>query len=85
MVWHKQEVTLSPSQVLRCFKAVTKTTPHRFLQRLRVNYAAEQLSRTAKPIVFIAQESGFQSLRGLDVAVRSHYGVSPTQLRHIGS
>lgn len=79
------EVALSPSQLLRCFKAVTNSTPHKYLQRLRLDYTVEQLSRTAKPIEIIARESGFQSTRGLEMAVRQRYGVSPSELRGIRS
>lgn len=80
-----REVALSPAQLLRCFLRTKKTSPHRYLVRLRLEFAIGQLSRTAKSIDVVAQESGFRSLRGFEMALRSHYGVSPSQVRRLAS
>ncbi len=78
-----REVNRSPAQLLRCFLRAKEISPHRYLVRLRLEFAIDELSRTAKSIDLVAQESGFRSLRGFEMAMRSHYGVSPSQVRSL--
>jgi AraC-like DNA-binding protein len=71
-------VGLSPFHFLRVFKLTYGTTPHRYLQCLRVERAAEALrQRHSASITDIALSHGFASQSHLTSVMRAQLGVTP--------
>ncbi|HEX7798305.1 MAG TPA: AraC family transcriptional regulator [Vicinamibacterales bacterium] len=79
-----KEAHLSPFHFLRTFEAVTGTTPHRYMRRMRLRAAAVRLSSSETKIVDVAFESGFGDVSNFNRAFRAEFGVTPTtyRLRH---
>src|SRR5262245_6460467 len=76
------EVGLSPHHFARLFKATYGTTPHQYVQTLRIDAAVEALLRNhAVPIAQIALACGFASQSHLTELMRRRLGVTPSALR----
>lgn len=71
----------SPYHFLRVFRAVTGTTPHRYLVGARLRLAARLLLDTERPITDIAYEVGFQDLSNFVRTFHRDIGVSPRAYR----
>jgi len=77
-----QEVGLSPQHFARLFKATYGTTPHRYVQTLRIEAAvAALLQDPAVPIVQVALACGFASHSHMAELMRRRLGVRPSALR----
>ena len=72
---------LSPSQFGRVFKAVYGETPHRYLQRRRVERAMTLLRQTDRPVTDIAWDVGFASLGTFSRTFATIVGCYPTEFR----
>ena len=72
---------LSPSRFGRVFKEVYGETPHRYLQRRRVERAQTLLRQTDRPITDIAWDVGFASLGTFSRTFRTVVGCSPSEFR----
>ena len=72
---------LSPSQFGRVFKQVYGETPHRYLQRRRIERAMTLLRQTDRPITDIAWDTGFASLGTFSATFSRIVGLSPTAFR----
>lgn len=72
---------LSASQFARVFKSVYGETPHRYLQRRRVERAMTLLRQTDRRITDIAWDVGFASLGTFGRTFTSIVGCSPTEFR----
>jgi len=72
---------LSASQFGRVFKAVYGETPHRYLQRRRVERAMTLLRQTGRPVTDIAWDVGFASLGTFSRTFATIVGSSPTEFR----
>jgi AraC-like DNA-binding protein len=72
---------LSASQFGRVFKQVYGETPHRYLQRRRVERAMTLLRQTDRPVTDIAWDVGFASLGTFSRTFATVVGCSPTQFR----
>ena len=72
---------LSASQFGRVFKDVYGETPHRYLQRRRVERAMTLLRQTDRPITDIAWDVGFASLGTFSRTFSTIVGSSPTEFR----
>jgi AraC family transcriptional regulator len=80
-----QEVGLSPYHFLRAFKATFGTTPHRYVQRRRMEAAAAALQRQgSRSVADIALEHGFASQAHMTHLMRRHLGVTPGVLKRRG-
>jgi AraC-like DNA-binding protein len=79
-----KEADLSPFYFLRTFEAVTGTTPHQYMRRMKLRAAAVRLSSSETRIVDVALESGFGDVSNFNRAFRAEFGVTPTtyRLRH---
>lgn len=75
------EVSLSRYHFLRVFSQQTGETPHRYLTRLRVERACDELRRTAKSMTQIASRCGFAGNSQLAKAFRREIGLSPSAYR----
>ena len=72
---------LSASQFGRVFKDVYGETPHRYLQRRRVERAMTLLRQTDRPITDVAWDVGFASLGTFSRTFSNIVGCSPTEFR----
>ena len=72
---------LSPSQFGRVFKQVYGETPHRYLQRRRVERAMTLLRQTDRPVTDVAWDVGFASLGTFSRTFAAVVGCSPSEFR----
>jgi AraC family transcriptional regulator len=64
------------------FKASFGTTPHRYVQRRRLEAAVAALQRQgARSIADIALDHGFASQAHMTDLMRRHFGVTPRAVR----
>ena len=66
---------------LKQFKRGVGMTPHAWLLRLRLEQACGLLSRSALPIIDVAQAVGFYDQSHFNRAFRHAYGVAPSRFR----
>jgi AraC-like DNA-binding protein len=78
-------VHTSEAHFIRTFKATFGETPHRYLQRRRVERAMYLLRETGLSVTDICLEVGFTSLGTFSRTFRDIVGVSPTEYRRNGS
>src|ERR1700761_4543017 len=72
---------VSPAHFSRQFRATFGETPHRYLQRRRVERAMEWLRDTDRPVTEICLDVGFASLGTFSRTFRAVVGESPTRYR----
>lgn len=72
---------LSASQFGRVFKDVYGETPHRYLQRRRVERAMTLLRQTDRPVTEVAFDVGFASLGTFSATFSRIVGHSPSEHR----
>ncbi len=72
---------VSPAHFIREFRAAFGETPHRYLQRRRVERAMFLLRATDRPVTEICLDVGFTSLGTFSRTFRSVVGDSPTAYR----
>ena len=72
---------VSPAHFSRQFRATFGETPHRYLQRRRVERAMELLRETALPVTEICFDVGFNSLGTFSRTFRQVVGESPSSYR----
>ncbi len=75
---------VSPAHFIRTFRATFGETPHRYLQRRRVERAMFLLRHNARPITEICWEVGFASLGTFSRTFRDIVGESPSDYRNRG-
>jgi AraC-like DNA-binding protein len=68
----------------RSFGAVTGTTIHKHLTRLRLAMGLEQLLDSREGVTSIAVRCGFSDHSHFTAAFRREYGVTPSQVRAMG-
>ncbi|ANB19278.1 GlxA family transcriptional regulator [Dokdonella koreensis] len=76
-----QRLHMSPRQFGRRFQAAFGTTPHTYVERLRVEAAKPLLESSDKDIKRIAAECGFPSAEAMRRAFARQLGVSPSDYR----
>lgn len=72
---------VSPFHFSRLFKTFTSTSPHQFLQAIRLQHASMLLRNTNLPVADIAFTSGFNSIEYFSTAFRSKYKCPPAKFR----
>jgi AraC-like DNA-binding protein len=72
---------VSPAHFSRQFRATFGETPHRYLQRRRVERAMELLRETDRPVTEICFEVGFHSLGTFTRTFREIVGEPPSAYR----
>lgn len=75
------EVHLSPFHLARLFRKFAGTPLHRYLNRLRLRAALEQLADGSRDLTGLAFDLGYSSHSHFNEAFRSEYGVAPGQFR----
>jgi AraC-like DNA-binding protein len=71
----------SPAHFSRQFRATFGESPHRYLQRRRVERAMELLRETERPVTEICFDVGFNSLGTFSRTFRAIVGESPSAYR----
>lgn len=72
---------VSPAHFSRQFRATFGETPHRYLQRRRVERAMELLRETDHPVTEVCFDVGFNSLGTFSRTFRDIVGESPSSYR----
>ena len=72
---------VSPAHFIRTFRATFGETPHRYLQRRRVERAMELLRETDLPVTEVSLDVGFNSLGTFSRTFREIVGESPSEYR----
>lgn len=76
-----RRVALSRSALSERFRAATGESPMRYLARVRLTRAAEQLTSGDAPLSEIARRCGYESETSLSRAFRRTFGVPPGRYR----
>lgn len=71
----------SPSYFARVFRRVTGETPHRYVERVRLDYARTLLECSDLTVAAIASELGYQSHSHFTRQFRTKLGTTPDHLR----
>jgi AraC-like DNA-binding protein len=77
-------VHVSPDHLIRTFRSVFGETPHRYLQRRRVERSISLLRDTDRPIIDVCLAVGFTSMGTFGRTFRSVVGESPSECRRRG-
>jgi AraC-like DNA-binding protein len=72
---------ISPAHFIRQFRAVFGETPHRYLQRRRVERSMFLLRETGRSVTDICMDVGFSSLGTFSRTFREIVGETPTGYR----
>jgi len=72
---------VSPAHFARQFRAVFGETPHRYLQRRRIERAMELLRDTERPVTEVCLDVGFASLGTFSRTFSGVVGESPSAYR----
>jgi AraC-like DNA-binding protein len=72
---------VSPAHFARQFRAVFGETPHRYLQRRRIERAMELLRDTGRPVTELCLDVGFGSLGTFSRTFSAVVGESPSAYR----
>jgi AraC-like DNA-binding protein len=72
---------VSPAHFARQFRAVFGETPHRYLQRRRIERAMELLRDTDRPVTEVCLDVGFASLGSFSRTFSAVVGESPSAYR----
>jgi transcriptional regulator GlxA family with amidase domain len=75
---------LSPQHFLRAFRSAFGETPHRYLQRRRVERAMWLLRSTERSVTDICMEVGFTSVGSFSRVFRDVVGEPPSAYRRRG-
>jgi AraC-like DNA-binding protein len=72
---------LGRTRMIHVFRAVTGTTPHRYLVERRVAHAAELLATGEDPVTDVCFASGFGSVARFQTAFKRAWGMPPSRYR----
>jgi AraC-like DNA-binding protein len=73
--------SVSEAHFIRTFRATFGETPHRYLQRRRVERAMFKLRETDRSVTDICLDVGFTSLGTFSRTFRDILGMTPTEYR----
>lgn len=73
---------VSEAHFIRTFRATFGETPHRYLQRRRIERSMFLLRESTRPLTAICFDVGFSSLGTFSRTFRQIVGVSPSGYRH---
>jgi len=72
---------MSPAHFIRCFKVTFGETPHRYLQRRRIERAMERLRRSDRTVSEVCIGVGWTSFATFSRTFREIVGCSPSEYR----
>lgn len=73
----------TPGHLCKCFQKYLGKTPTEYINELKINYAAQQLSDTKLDIAEIAERLNFQSISRFYHLFRQYYGLPPIAYRKL--
>lgn len=73
----------TPEYVGRVFKTHLDTTPSRFINNLRLDYASDLLLKTDRPVIEICYDVGFENLSHFYHLFKARWVCSPNQYRKL--
>lgn len=73
---------VSESTLRRLFNRHYKTSPKKYLIKIRLNKGTQLLIRGEKTVSEIAEECGFSDEKYFSRCVKKYFGVSPVSLKH---
>lgn len=76
-----REACLSPFHLIRVFKAVTGTTPMKYLRAARMTASRRLLRETSYSVTRVANSVGYSDRTAFTRAFQRHFGVAPSSLR----
>ena len=76
-----EEHGISVSHLQKLFKQAYGVPVYRYIKEYRLEQAAVELVRSAKPITQIAQNAGYDNASKFSEAFRKRYGATPSQYR----
>ena len=76
-----EEHGISVSHLQKLFKQAYGVPVYRYIKEYRLEQAAVELVRSAKPITQIAQDAGYDNASKFSEAFRKRYGTTPSQYR----
>ena len=77
-----EAASVSRSECFRCFSLFCHTAPMEYVNRYRLQCAAQRLSDTRESIADICYACGFSSSSYFGKAFRKAYGLTPSEYRH---
>lgn len=77
------ECRLNPAYLCRLFRRYDQQTPYQYLQRLKMNLAAERLQQPSVLVKQVAEEAGFGDPFHFSRAFKSVIGLSPDAFRRL--
>jgi AraC family transcriptional regulator len=72
---------LSPYHFLRTFQQITGVTPHQYVRRIRLRFAAIRLATEPAKVLDVALDCGFGDVSNFNRAFREEFGASPRSYR----
>lgn len=76
-----RQAALSPCYFLRKFKEYQATTPHQYIQTVRIRHAKQRLSTTSDSVEQIAEACGFSSASHFVSVFKKTVGMTPLCFR----
>lgn len=76
-----KRVNLSRSYFYQCFKEVVGYSFNEYLRKVRIDKAREYLEQTARPIVWIAKQTGYEDEKYFSRTFREQTGMLPSEYR----
>jgi len=76
-----RHVCLSPSRFAHLFRSQVNLSPMQYVERYRLERAAEKLLSTSHSIEYIAHESGFVNAFHFSARFRRHFNQAPSKYR----
>ena len=74
---------LSSTLLKSCFRALYGRPIHSWLREQRLQYAADLLTATSRPVQQVAAAAGYSSTSQFGVAFRERYRMTPSQYRRL--
>lgn len=78
-----RELRVSERHLRRAVRRDLGVSPLQLATALRLARARRLLAASTSPIIQVAFDAGFRSLRRFNAAFRERYGVTPTELRRV--
>lgn len=72
---------VSPFHFSRIFKTIMKSSPHQYLNSVRLTHAKIVLIETSSPVSDVAYECGFNSPEHFVTTFKQYYKMKPSELR----
>ncbi|WP_336758257.1 response regulator [Paenibacillus sp. USHLN196] len=77
-----KRVNLSRSYFNQCFKEMVGYSFNEYLRKIRIDKARDYLTQTAKPIVWIAEHTGYADEKYFSRMFREQVGMLPSEYRN---